>query len=109
MGVGMNATGNSLVVLNGQTTYQTWEFLYDPRVEVAEGEAGYELGAGIVGHERNGANAGVLWPDAGRVRPNARRGIRAAAGRNHSKQPGGHGQCSGRFLHAALDSQFAAF
>ncbi|HEX3569495.1 MAG TPA: type II secretion system protein [Acidobacteriaceae bacterium] len=33
MGIGSNATGNSILEINGQTTYQTWEFLYDPRVE----------------------------------------------------------------------------
>ncbi len=34
MGVGSNAVGNSIVAVNSQTTYQTWEFLYDPRVEL---------------------------------------------------------------------------
>ena len=33
MGVGTNATGNSVLEVNGQNTYQNWEFLYDPRVE----------------------------------------------------------------------------
>ena len=33
MGIGTNAMGNSILEVNGQTTYQTWEFLYDPRVE----------------------------------------------------------------------------
>ncbi|MEO6803859.1 MAG: type II secretion system protein [Granulicella sp.] len=33
MGVGSAATGNSIVVLNEQTTYPTWEFIYDPRIE----------------------------------------------------------------------------
>lgn len=33
MGIGTNASGNSILELNGQTTYQSWEFLYDPRVE----------------------------------------------------------------------------
>jgi hypothetical protein len=32
--VGTNATGNSILEINEQTTYQTWEFLYDPRVEL---------------------------------------------------------------------------
>jgi type II secretory pathway pseudopilin PulG len=34
MGVGTNATGNSILEINEQTTYQNWEFLYDPRVEL---------------------------------------------------------------------------
>ncbi len=33
MGVGSSATGASILVVNEQTTYQTWEFLYDPRIE----------------------------------------------------------------------------
>ena len=34
MGVGTNATGNSILIVNEQTDYQSWEFLYDPRVEL---------------------------------------------------------------------------
>jgi type II secretory pathway pseudopilin PulG len=34
MGVGSSATGDSILVVNQQTTYQTWEFLYDPRIEL---------------------------------------------------------------------------
>ena len=33
MGVGSAAAGTSIVVLNEQTTYPTWEFIYDPRIE----------------------------------------------------------------------------
>ncbi len=33
VGVGTNAPGTSITVLNEQTTYPTWEFLYDPRIE----------------------------------------------------------------------------
>ena len=33
VGVGLAQTGNSIVTLNEQTTYPTWEFLYDPRIE----------------------------------------------------------------------------
>ncbi len=33
MGIGSAATGNSIIVLNEQTTYPTWEFIYDPRIE----------------------------------------------------------------------------
>jgi type II secretory pathway pseudopilin PulG len=34
MGVGTNATGASILELNEQTDYQSWEFLYDPRLEL---------------------------------------------------------------------------
>ena len=33
LGIGTSAPGNSITVLNEQTTYPTWEFLYDPRIE----------------------------------------------------------------------------
>ena len=34
MGVGSSAAGNSILALNEQTTYPTWEFIYDPRIEM---------------------------------------------------------------------------
>lgn len=33
VGVGIPKDGNSIVVLNEQTSYNTWEFIYDPRIE----------------------------------------------------------------------------
>lgn len=33
VGVGLVKSGNSIMTLNEQTTYDTWEFLYDPRIE----------------------------------------------------------------------------
>lgn len=33
VGIGIPKEGNSITVLNEQTTYQTWEFIYDPRIE----------------------------------------------------------------------------
>lgn len=33
VGVGLTKDGNSIMTLNEQTTYPTWEFLYDPRIE----------------------------------------------------------------------------
>ena len=33
MGIGSSATGEAMLVVNEQTTYPTWEFLYDPRIE----------------------------------------------------------------------------
>ncbi len=40
MGVGTSRTGDSLSTPNEQSTYETWEFLYDPRIE-----AMYQKGA----------------------------------------------------------------
>jgi type II secretory pathway pseudopilin PulG len=33
LGVGLPKEGNSIITLNEQTTYSTWEFIYDPRIE----------------------------------------------------------------------------
>jgi len=33
VGVGVPKEGDSITVLNEQTTYNTWEFIYDPRIE----------------------------------------------------------------------------
>jgi type II secretory pathway pseudopilin PulG len=49
MGVGLSAAGDSIVELNEQKTYDTWEFLYDPRIEQLKAKAGLNAGAGSVG------------------------------------------------------------
>lgn len=33
MGVGVSATGEAFLAVNGVSTYEEWEFLYDPRIE----------------------------------------------------------------------------
>jgi type II secretory pathway pseudopilin PulG len=49
MGVGSNAKGDSIIVVNGQTTYETWEFLYDPRIEQLKAAAALNSGVGTMG------------------------------------------------------------
>jgi len=49
MGVGSSASGNSIIAPNEQTTYQTWEFLYDPRIELLKLAATLNGGAGLMG------------------------------------------------------------
>ena len=49
MGVGSSATGNSIITPNEQTTYQTWEFLYDPRIEQLKLAAALNGGADALG------------------------------------------------------------
>ena len=39
MGVGIPKQGESLLTVNEQTTYQDWEFLYDPRIEALRAKA----------------------------------------------------------------------
>jgi type II secretory pathway pseudopilin PulG len=45
VGVGVPKEGDSITVLNEQTTYNTWEFIYDPRIEQLYAK-GALLGAG---------------------------------------------------------------
>lgn len=45
VGVGSSRSGDSITILNEQTTYQTWEFIYDPRIEQLKAKAAL-LGGG---------------------------------------------------------------
>jgi type II secretory pathway pseudopilin PulG len=47
MGVGLDASGDSIIELNEQTTYPTWEFLYDPRLDQMKAKALAANGAGV--------------------------------------------------------------
>lgn len=80
MGVGSSATGNSILVVNEQTTYETWEFLYDPRVEKLRAAAQMNAGAGSVG-------AGGLGQTPGGVGGNSA----APNGFGNSSAPNGFG------------------
>jgi type II secretory pathway pseudopilin PulG len=46
MGVGTAKTGTSILNPNGQTTYETWEFLYDPKIEMLYAKSNI-LGGGV--------------------------------------------------------------
>jgi type II secretory pathway pseudopilin PulG len=46
MGVGVPKDANSIITLNEQTNYSTWEFLYDPRIEQLYSKASI-FGGGI--------------------------------------------------------------
>jgi type II secretory pathway pseudopilin PulG len=59
MGVGSSAMGDSILEPNEQTTYQTWEFLYDPRTEALRAKAGLGGGPGSVGASALGQPMGT--------------------------------------------------
>jgi len=80
MGVGSSATGNSILTPNEQTTYQTWEFLYDPRIELLK------LAATLNGN--SGMGGGGIGQSPGNIG-------QPPAGFNQS--PGGPGQTTGGF------------
>ena len=54
VGVGIPKEGDSITILNEQTTYNTWEFIYDPRIEQLYAK-GALMGGGTTGL---GANSG---------------------------------------------------
>ncbi|WP_353068492.1 type II secretion system protein [Tunturibacter empetritectus] len=59
VGVGIPKEGTSIKVLNEQTSYNTWEFIYDPRIEQMKAAAGL-LGGGNQGLGSAGSlNSGV--------------------------------------------------
>jgi Type II secretory pathway, pseudopilin PulG len=59
VGVGLTKSGNSIMTLNGQTTYDTWEFLYDPRIEQLKAKVNL-FGGGMTATDAAdlGANSG---------------------------------------------------
>jgi type II secretory pathway pseudopilin PulG len=65
VGVGIPKEGTSIKVLNEQTSYNTWEFIYDPRIEQMKAAAGL-LGGGNQGlGSAGGISSGVGGPGAG--------------------------------------------
>jgi type II secretory pathway pseudopilin PulG len=60
MGVGSSASGNSILTPNEQTTYQTWEFLYDPRLELLKLAAALNGGADALGGGALGQSPGSM-------------------------------------------------
>ncbi|MCU1225367.1 MAG: putative secretion/fimbrial assembly protein [Edaphobacter sp.] len=57
VGVGSAKSGESIIDLNEQTTYQTWEFLYDPRIEQMKARASlFGGGAASVGSTNLGSS-----------------------------------------------------
>lgn len=71
MGVGSSASGESIVDVNEQSTYETWEFLYDPRLEqlyakgnlLGGGTAGSSSGGGL--GSLNGSQSGGMGTGTG--------------------------------------------
>jgi len=89
MGVGTSATGNSILTVNEQTTYDTWEFLYDPRVERLRQAGQLNQGVGTAGGGGNPAGLGGATPTgAGTSGPGGANGQQGQSPGN-SAQPNG--------------------
>jgi type II secretory pathway pseudopilin PulG len=94
MGVGLNATGNSLLTPNEQTTYQTWEFLYDPRIELLKLKQQMNQGLGSAGAGALGQTPGGLGQTPGGFGPSNGFGPQQGGGANQNSPstPTGAGQ-----------------
>jgi type II secretory pathway pseudopilin PulG len=82
VGVGTSRTGDSILTPNGQTTYETWEFWYDPRIELLKKGVSI-LGGGVSSQPASGF--GNNMPGMG--------GSTGSTGQ--TTQPGGPGVGSG--------------
>ena len=68
MGIGSSKSGDAMLAINDQTTYQTWEFLYDPRIEQLYAKANL-LGGGVSSSSASslGSGSGLASPASGTV------------------------------------------
>ena len=57
-GVGTSKTGDSILTPNQQTTYETWEFWYDPRIELLKANVNILGGGGPAGASSSGGTMG---------------------------------------------------
>jgi type II secretory pathway pseudopilin PulG len=77
VGIGSAATGASILDLNEQTSYETWEFIYDPRIEQLKaqvnlfGAAGTSTGAGSLGSASGNLSPGLGGAAAPTTAPTA--------------------------------------
>jgi type II secretory pathway pseudopilin PulG len=85
MGVGTAKSGNSILTPNQQTTYDTWEFLYDPRIELMYAKSNI-LGGGGLGSQ----SAGSFGSDAATGQNNSGSGttMNGLPGQSNQNSPG---------------------
>lgn len=58
VGIGSSRSGASITILNEQATYQTWEFIYDPRIEQLKAKAALLGGGTNSGFGSSGSPSG---------------------------------------------------
>lgn len=68
MGVGTAKTGTSILNPDQQTTYETWEFLYDPKIELLYQQANL-LGGGAGGSVNSKSPSSLTTPGSGQTNP----------------------------------------
>lgn len=65
VGIGSAAGGNSILELNEQTSYNTWEFIYDPRIEQLKAKATLFGGGASTNATGLGSATGNISPGLG--------------------------------------------
>ncbi len=65
VGVGIPKEGDSITVLNEQTTYNTWEFIYDPRIEQLYAKGSLLGGSGSLGSASGNSSGFGSTPGSG--------------------------------------------
>ena len=72
VGVGSSKSGESITVLNEQPSYQTWEFIYDPRIEQLKAKASlFGGGPATAGGSTLGSAQGNVSPGQGGASTNS--------------------------------------
>jgi len=90
MGVGSAKSGDSILTPNQQTTYDTWEFLYDPRIELMYAKSNI-LGGGGLGSQ----SASTFGSDAVSGQKDSGAGNNGLGGFPTSNSPGTTNPTSG--------------
>jgi hypothetical protein len=83
MGVGSAKSGDSILTPNQQVSYDTWEFLYDPRIELMYAKSNI-LGGGGMGSQ----SASSFGSDATSGQKNSGAGSNGMNGFPSSNNPG---------------------
>jgi type II secretory pathway pseudopilin PulG len=81
VGVGTSKSGDSVTAPNGQTTYETWEFWYDPRIELLKKSVNI-TGGGMASQSASsfGQNAVTGQPNSGATGSTGASGATGASG-----------------------------
>jgi type II secretory pathway pseudopilin PulG len=87
MGVGSSATGNSILTVNEQTSYESWEFLYDPRLEKLRLAGAMNAGPGSVGAGSLGTTPGAFGNTNGTTTGNGTSGTPTSPTPTPAPQP----------------------
>jgi type II secretory pathway pseudopilin PulG len=83
VGVGIPKEGDSITILNEQTTYNTWEFIYDPRIEQLYAKGSLFGGSSSLGSASGNSSGFGNTPGSGTAP-----GLGTTPGTGFGSQPG---------------------